>query len=115
MSSRKLIEQYLNGWREGDIQRITKILTKACIIIESHGPKYKGIKEIIKWIEDWNKNKNKINMWHITSFYQTENTAIFEWKFSCTVNGKLHNIDGISIAKIKNNKISFLREYKMAK
>lgn len=115
MTAKKLVQQYVSDWKKGDLRKITEILTDNCIIIESHGPKYKGLKEIIQWIKKWNKEKSKVNTWNITSFYQTKNIAVFEWKFLCTVDGKIHNIDGISIAKIKNNKISYLREYRTIK
>lgn len=112
MGFKQLIRHYIDGWKKGNLQKITSVLTGNCIIIESHGPKYKGLKEITKWIEKWNKEKNKVNTWDITSFYEINNIAVFEWDFSCTVRGEVHSLKGISIARIKNEKIAYLREYR---
>lgn len=115
MTTKKLIYQYTTGWKEGNASKITETLSDNCVITESHGPVYKGLREIKKWINDWNKSKSKVNKWNITSFYETGEIAVFEWNFSCTVGGKKHNLDGITLAKIKNGKIEHLREYKTTK
>lgn len=115
MNTRKLIQQYVEGWKENDAWKVLETATNNCVVIESHGSKYKGKKEIKKWLEDWIQNGSKVNIWRITSFYKIKNVAVFEWRFSCTVCGKVHTFDGISIAKIRNNKIAYLREYKMIK
>lgn len=115
MTYKKLIQQYVDGWKKDDSLKILAAVTDNCIVIESHGPKYKGKKEIKKWLEEWIQDGNKVNIWKITSFNQIKNVAVFEWRFSCTVHGKVHAFDGMSIAKIKNNKIAHLREYKMTK
>lgn len=115
MTTKELINQYTTGWKEGNVSKITDTLSDNCVIIESHGPIYKGVREIKAWINDWNKAGSKVNKWNITSFYEVSEIAVFEWNFSCTVEGKNHKLDGITLAKIKNSKIEYLREYRMTK
>ena len=115
MAAKGLINQYITGWKEGNLSKITDTLSDNCLIIESHGSIYKGIKEVKKWVENWNKIGSKVNNWNITSFYETSEVVVFEWNFSCTVEGKNHNLDGITLTKIENGKIEYLREYRTTK
>ena len=115
MATKGLINQYITGWKEGNLSKITDTLSDNCLIIESHGSIYKGIKEVKKWVENWNEIGSKVNNWNITSFYETSEVVVFEWNFSCTVEGNNHNLDGITLTKIENGKIEYLREYRTTK
>lgn len=113
--ARTLVQQYIDGWKEGSIEKIIALLHEDCVIIESHGPRYRGVDQVRKWFEYWVREKGKVLRWNITSFYFVENTAFFEWDFACNVSGKDHELLGISIVKFSENKISFLHEYRMTK
>lgn len=119
---RILVDQYVIGWKENDVEKIVSVLTSDCTIIESHGPTYHGHKSVRKWLEFWIKDKGKVTKWDINSFYYIYNKYIdnkqivfFEWDFACKVQNKEHELLGISIVKFKGNKISFLHEYRMTK
>lgn len=42
----ELTQMYINGWKQNDLKMITPCLTENCIIIESHGPTYYGMRDI---------------------------------------------------------------------
>lgn len=115
--ARELIEQYVTGWKENNGEKIICSLTDDCVIIESHGPTYRGVEQVKKWVELWKKEYGTVIKWDITSFYfiETSTTAFFEWEFVCNVNNKQYELPGISIVKCTDNKISFLHEYRMTK
>ena len=115
--AKRLVYEYVNGWKQNDITKITKPLANNCIIIESHGPTYHGLKQIRQWFEFWKKEKGKVLHWDISSFYflESKNTAFFEWDFACHVRGKEYHLPGISIVKFTGDKISFIHEYRMTK
>lgn len=113
--ARKLILLYVDGWKENNVIKIIEPLASDCIIIESHGPLYKGIEKVKKWVEVWIKSKGVVNRWDITSFYFIDDTVVFEWIFDCIVNEKKYHIEGITIAHFENEKIKYLREYRMTK
>ena len=46
MTKKESIQKYIDGWKEGNSNKIMSVLTNDCFIIESHGPTYNG-KEII--------------------------------------------------------------------
>lgn len=69
MSTKNLIEQYIEGWKVGDITKITITLTDNCVIIESHGPVYRGKEKVKQWIQNWNAARSKVDDWDITSFF----------------------------------------------
>lgn len=114
---RKLVQQYVGGWKENNLRKILAPLASDCVIIESHGPRYRGKAQVKKWVEYWQKEKWKVKRWNILSFYylSKKNIAVFEWDFACRVSGKDHALLGISIIKFRNNKIVFIHEYKMSK
>ena len=80
----KLIELYVEGWKDNDIDKILTTLNDDCIIIESHGP----------------------------SFYYDSDVAIFEWNFECVVNNENYKLSGVSVVEFKGDKISEIREYR---
>lgn len=115
--AKQLVERYVDGWRENNIEKIVSLLDNDCVIIESHGPTYHGVGQVRKWFDHWIEEKGRVIRWDIASFYflEKENTAFFEWDFACNVAGKEHKLLGISIAKFSGDKISFLHEYRMTK
>jgi len=110
-----LIQQYIDGWKQNDLQRIISSLSENCVVIESHGPTYHGIEEIRHWFDLWLKAENRITQWDLLSFYfhEKEKTASCEWEFSCISNKKIYEFPGISIVKFSAQKIAFLHEYRM--
>jgi ketosteroid isomerase-like protein len=112
MKKRKLVEEYVNGWREGDEEKIMRHLSSDCVIVESDNSTYRGREEIYQWIRDWNKKRSKVNKWNISSYDETEDMVFFEWHFQCTVTERLHEFDGASFVKFTSDKISYMREYR---
>jgi len=102
---------------EQKFRRLIKPLTHSCVIIESHGPTYRGIYQIKKWFNFWKHEKGKVIRWNINScfFVKEKNITFVEWDFACNVSNKNHSLFGISIFKFKGNKISFIQEYRMTK
>lgn len=111
----KLVQLYVDGWKENNLSKITKPLASNCEIIESHGPTYKGIDKVRKWVKVWTQSEGKVNRWDITSFRFIDDTATFEWTFNCTVNKKTYHIEGITIAHFRDDRIKYLREYRTTK
>lgn len=107
-----IVQRYVDGWRKGNESEILDTLTEDCIIIESHGPTYRGKKIIKKWIEDWYRQGNLVEKWKITSFHVCGDLFVFEWVFAYKSTTTKEAFEGVSLAKIKNNKIFELREYR---
>src|SRR3989344_5459582 len=112
--ARELVEIYIEGWRKNDKTKILKPLATHCFITESHGPTYRGVKLIEKWIDEWYQT-GTVKKWDIDSFFFTKDTAFFEWSFTCMIGGKTDSIDGASVVQFKNNKIHHIHEYRMTR
>ena len=111
-----LIRKYVAGWLSNDANAIIATLAPDCTVIESHGPQYHGQAEVRQWVDEWNRKGSRVDKWDIVSFHEMPpDGAVFEWHFECTVDGKKHALDGISIARFKDGKISYMREYRMVK
>ena len=112
MSYKEIIQNYVDGWKEHREEKILDVLAEDCIIIESHGPVYRGKGVIKKWIANWHNQGNNVEKWIITSFHTCDNLVIFEWIFAYRGKKIREAFEGVTLTKIKNNKISDLREYR---
>lgn len=114
--AKKTIIIYIEGWTKKDSSKVADHLHKDCEIVESHGPIYRGITNVKKWMNTWFEEGYSINKWSVKSFIFEKNTAVFEWIFDfSSPKEKNKIIEGISVAKFKNGKISYLREYRTSK
>jgi len=112
MIEKDLVQQYVDGWKTGNHLEILDVLTEDCLIIESHGPVYRGKKIVKEWIDEWFKQGNSVEKWKITSFYPCGDRVVFEWVFAYKGKKTREAFDGITLAKLKNGKIFELREYR---
>jgi len=111
--ARELAQMYVDGWRANDAEKIIGPLSEDCVIIESHGPTYRGLADVKEWVESWIKENYKVDKWDIISFWFVDDTAVFEWQFTFSAeNAAPRNIDGVTIMKFKDEKIIYLREYR---
>lgn len=113
MNKKALIQYYIDGWKNGNEAEILDVLSDDCIIIESHGPTYRGKEIVKKWISDWFGKGNVIEKWKLTSFHTCDDMLFCEWVFIYKGKKIRESFLGMTIAKIKKGKISDLREYRM--
>jgi hypothetical protein len=113
----RLITTYVDGWKINNPAQIIDTLASDCVIVESHGPMYRGLDVATQWVESWLGAGNTVDRWDITSFCfdEAEQTGVFEWGFECTADDLRYKIDGVSIAEFVEDKIVALREYRMTK
>jgi hypothetical protein len=111
----ELVSQYLEGWKQNNLNMIKSCLKEDCIVIESHGPTYHGIRDIENWFKFWLEAKSKVLKWDIISFsFCNEEKIVFcEWDFSCISDDNEYALPGISVVKFSDQKISFIHEYRM--
>ena len=110
-----LIQNYLDGWKQLDLSLALLPLSENCVIIESHGPTYRGVEEVKRWIDCWIKTGAKVVRWDLRSFYflQKENTAFCEWDFHCVAKKKDYVLMGASLVQFSGDKIKKIHEYCM--
>jgi SnoaL-like domain len=111
----RLIQSYLEGWKQLDLSMVLSSLSENGVIIESHGPTYQGIEEVKRWINCWIKTGSRVLRWDLRSFYfvDKEKTAFFEWDFHCVANQRDYVLAGSSLVKFSGEKIAFIHEYCM--
>ncbi|HSX43967.1 MAG TPA: nuclear transport factor 2 family protein [Candidatus Saccharimonadales bacterium] len=110
--ARQLIDSYVEGWVNNHSSRILGSLSDDCFITESHGPTYRGLEEVKRWIKEWH-HTGVVDKWEIDSFFFAKDTAFFEWSFACTIGGKTASIDGASVVQFEDDKIYHIHEYRM--
>ncbi|MCH9627116.1 MAG: hypothetical protein S4CHLAM2_07500 [Chlamydiales bacterium] len=107
-----LLKDYMNGWKEENKAKVLDTLADDCIIIESHGPTYRGKDTVNQWFVEWFQLGNKIEKWKISSLHSVDNLIFCEWVFAYLGPNSRESFEGMTVAKIKNNKIFELREYR---
>ena len=107
-----LVTQYVEGWKNNRPEQILAALTPECLIIESHGPTYRGRDHIRQWITGWFREGGSIQLWDITSFMYAHNAAAFEWAFECTGIWGSAAFDGMTVVRFDAELIAYLREYR---
>lgn len=107
-----LIQSYIDGWINGNLESIVSTLCEDCVIIESHGPRYTGLENIKGWVNDWFVDNNRVNRWKVSSFCFTDENAFFEWSFNCSFENKIYDFEGASLVTFRDSKIFSINEYR---
>jgi len=110
-AAENLIRSYVEGWREGDAAKILGAVAPDCVVIESHGPIYRGKETISQWIETWFGAGGVVHSWEIRSLEIAGTAGFFEWSFACSWQGKRYEFEGASVIRFAEGGISYLREY----
>lgn len=93
-----VIRKYFQCWLDKDINDVKEIFSDDIIYSECYGPVYKGIGQIVRWFEDWNR-KGTVLQWDIQRVIISGNTAIVEWYLKCDYEGNVACFDGVTIAE----------------
>lgn len=80
------------------------------MVTECYGPIYHGRPRVEHWMTSW-LAIGSVDAWQITSDAVLGDVAVAEWTFSCTYRGDSATFDGATIARLRNGKIAYLREY----
>jgi len=111
MWQKKLVESYFQAWIENDADVLRTVLSDGIIYSECYGPEYHGIKQVLKWFDDWNKAGTVLE-WSIKRFVSEGNTIVAEWHFKCNYNNVIDGFDGVSMIDFDDNrKIKELKEF----
>lgn len=106
-----LLEHYIAGWREHDVDAILTTLTPDCVVIESFGPIYRGHDRVAQWVSTWLDEDGRVIDWTIRDVRSSAEGETAEWTFRYTWRGEEKSFDGATIARLRDGKLSYLREY----
>ena len=111
MKKEDIIKQYFDAWLKKDSSCFLNIFNEKITYSECYGPEYFGIKQVLQWFNDWNK-QGTVLVWDIKQFIQQDNTVVAEWYFECDYNNNQSGFDGVSIVRFDENcKIVNLKEF----
>lgn len=106
-----VIRKYFQCWLDKDITVVEEIFSDNIIYSECYGPVYKGIGQVIRWFEDWNR-KGTVLQWNIKRVIVSGNTVVIEWYFKCNYDSNVDGFDGVTIAEFDaDRKICDLKEF----
>jgi len=108
-------EQALRSWFSAWIDRnaavIDEIFADSVAYSECYGPEYRGIGQVKRWFQVWNR-KGSVLRWDMHETFRDGDVLIATWYFCCEYEGKTDGFDGVTIAQFdKNGKIVSLREF----
>lgn len=102
---------YIAGWRAHHVDRVLATLDEDCVVVESHGPTYRGRSRVQQWMATWLAEGGTVEYWNVLSEAPFDGGVVAEWSFGCVWQGVNYDIEGITIARVSDGKISSLREY----
>lgn len=107
----EIIEKYFQAWINDDIEFVKENFSENAFYSECYGPEYRGLAQILKWFEDWQK-KGRVLEWKIKRTFEQNQTLTVEWHFKCDYDGKADEFDGATIADFDDDmKISKICEF----
>lgn len=106
-----LLERYIDGWRAHDVAAILATLTADCVVIESFGPIYRGHDWVARWVSTWLAENGCVIDWTVRDLRSSPEAETAEWTFHYTWRGEEQSFDGATIAKLRDGKLCYLREY----
>lgn len=80
----EVIRKYFQCWLDKDIDAVKGIFSDDIIYSECYGPVYKGIGQIIRWFEDWNR-KGTVLQWDIKRLIVSGIQPLWNGFFSVTM------------------------------
>ena len=102
----QIIRRYFDSWITGEVSVLSETFSENAVYIESYGPLYRGLDNIIKWFENWNEHGSVLE-WKIFQFIHNDKTVICEWFFKCVYDNKEEEFNGISVISFDSeNKIT---------
>ena len=113
MNIKQVMKKYGKAWEKQDSNLILECFTKNGIYQESPLSKpYKGHKEIKRFWDKMSKDTSNIKF-KLKKCYVSKDgkTGFAEWECKNVYKGKKHHMVGITILKMKKDKISYLNEY----
>jgi ketosteroid isomerase-like protein len=105
------LRSYIEAWTRHDVAGVLATLTHDCVVTESYGPVYRGHDCVEQWMHKWFGEGGSVDAWRITSEATAGDVLVTEWIFSCTWQGVAHTFEGATIARLRGEKIAYLREY----
>lgn len=111
MTHREAVAAYFQAWIDRDETAISKVFAQDIVYSESYGPQYRGIGQIRRWFEDWNRH-GSVCRWEIKRFIEQKNTMAVEWFFSCIYDGEAGEFDGVTLVDFdEDGRITVLKEF----
>ena len=119
----EIINECFQAWVSKDVQRFMNCFAPCACYIESWGPAYRTLREIVRWFNDWNERNTVLQLdigrfWHEGQTVKAaarctgDRISLCEWYFSCHENGVLNSFDGLSIIQFnEHNKIVYIKEF----
>lgn len=105
------IKNYFASWLAKDASVLSRVFAEDAVYFESYGPAYRGLGEIKRWFNDWNR-RGTVLEWDIYETVQQGGALICKWHFECDYKGTLDGFDGVSwVLFDREGKIKELKEY----
>jgi Acetyltransferases len=105
------VREYFACWLTKDDAVLPRFFAQDAVYYESYGPAYRGLTEITRWFEDWNR-RGTVLRWDMETVLTQGDALVCKWYFECDWEGTVDGFDGVSwILFDWEGKITELREY----
>ena len=110
-SREQTLARWFSAWITRDEAAVDEVFAEAIAYSECYGPEYRGIGQVKRWFQDWNR-KGSVLRWDMHETFHDGDTLIATWYFCCEYEGKTDGFDGVTIADFdEEGKIMNLSEF----
>jgi ketosteroid isomerase-like protein len=110
----ELLKAYAGGWLASDVEAVLALVTDDVVVVESHGPTYRGAGALREWLENWVEAADVVHRWDLGPILEASDgtMAAAEWEFACTAAGRHYEILGASVVEAADGRLTRITEYR---
>ncbi len=105
------LHAYLDAWRRHDTVAAAGALTEACVVVNVHGAMLRGRDAVTTWMTSWLADGGVVHEWQVTDELVADGVITAQWRADVTWQGARVQIEGRTVAHLRDGAISYLRDY----
>jgi ketosteroid isomerase-like protein len=102
---------YLEAWRLADPSAVRDVLDDGCVVVDYQGAVLRGPDAVARSMAAWFGAGGVVHAWRVTEETGAEDVLTAQWVLTCTWQGVEAQIEGRSVARLRDGVITYLREY----
>lgn len=105
------LRAYLDAWLCRDVSAARAVLDDGCVVVDSHGVVLRGADAVVDWLRGWIRAGGVVHAVDIAEESESNGVITAQWALEVTWQGVRAQVEGRSVAHVRDGLITYLREY----